>query len=160
MPNLVVNNLVTDIANYPTNEVRTEIIDFSIVGGGVVLNRGEVFKFRVRVVNEGHLNMRNVRLLVAGTPYAGVATVQAGPFAVSNSFLTAAFFSLDAHGTYLSPYYYGKALVLTPSALPDNTDIIVQSKIYVWDANLDHILVGHSGSGAFEGLLKKEIKPD
>lgn len=150
--NITIESLKNDVENYVKDRVDTSIIDFSIEppGGQKLNNGGEIFKYKVRVINQGELNMRNVRVLVKGTPrYADVSQWN-GPY--SSSALSSPF-NLDAHQTYTTSYFYGR----TTSNITNGPEVIVIARIDSWDANLDHILITHSNVGPNEGELKQEI---
>jgi len=131
---------------YPTANCDTQIINFSYPGS--VLNAGEIFQFQIKVVNQSHLDMQNVRVRAIGSSFADVATSTGsfGGSVISNSF------NLEAHSTHISEVFRGKAKQVTSSA-----QRIVTAQIYSWDANLDHILRDHSGAGAPEGELVTAI---
>lgn len=146
----VIDDLRIAIDNYETNSCATEILNFSIDGGGTVLNIGDTFKFQVRVFNQGPLDMRNVRLRALGSSFADVATLSSD-FASS---ATSGTFNLDAHQTHMTGLFRGKAKAITSGAKD-----IVTARVDAWDASLDHILVDHANLGAAEGKLNKDILP-
>jgi len=139
------------VDKYETDNCKTEIVSFAIVSGGTVLNQGETFKFKVKVTNESHLDMKNVKMQALGSSYADVALSSGayGGSAVSGAF------NLDAHQSYTTGYFMGKAKLVTSGAKD-----IVTARIYSWDASLDHILIDHTGKGAAEGKLHIDVKPD
>ena len=64
-------SILTDIANafgsYPIDEVIVEIVDVALLSGTQpVINTGETWKFKVIVVNNGHVNMTGVSLHILG----------------------------------------------------------------------------------------------
>lgn len=89
-----IDDLKNAIDTYETDNVKTEIVGFRIVGGGSVLNVGETFEFKVRVTNESHLDMKNVKVRANGTQFADVA-LSSGAF--GSSAVTPTAFDLDAH---------------------------------------------------------------
>lgn len=92
--------------------------------------------------------MKNVKVRARGTQYADVA-LRSGSFGSSK---VSGAFNLDAHQRYTTGIFRGKAKKVTVG-LKD----IVSARIDVWDASLDHILRDHTGAGAAEGRLNKEI---
>lgn len=149
----IIDDLKTAVENYETNNVKTEIVSYSLTPKeGTVLNVKETFQFKVKVINESHLDMRNVQVRVNGTEYADVALALAGPF---NTTAVSATFNVDAHREGETGYFFGKAKKITNGAKQ-----IVTAQIYKWDASLDHILKDHSGKGPKQGKLIKNIEPD
>jgi hypothetical protein len=147
-----INDLKNAVDNYETDNCKTEIVNFSITGdGGAVLNEGETFEFKVRVINQSHLDMKNVRVRVRGTMYADVAWIF-GPFL---PYIVSGPFNIDAHQRYTTSVFRGRAKAVT-----GGLKNIVTARIDSWDASLDHILIDHTGAGAAEGRLNKEIMPD
>jgi hypothetical protein len=151
----VLDDLQVAIENYDTDKCKTEIVNFSIVSGGAVLNEGEIFKFRVRVTNEGHLTMRNVTLQALGTVYADVRldnnALPWGPSATASPVNL----TLGQGESYTTGIFQGRAKLATPG--PQD---IVRARISQWDASFDHILSFHADYGAAEGKLTKVIEPD
>ena len=147
-----IDDLKNAVDNYETDNCRTEIVNFVIEGdGGTVLNETETFKFQVRVHNDSHLDMKNVRVRAIGTFYADVAGTS-GSFGSS---VVCRAFNLDAHQNYTTGYFRGKCKAITNGA-----KYIVTARIDSWDASFDHILNDHTGAGIAEGKLKKEIFPN
>jgi len=148
-------SLIDDLRNavdaYETDQCATEIVDFAITGnGGSILNVGETFQFKVKVTNQGPLDMKNVRLRANGTSFADVAlsTGSFGSSALSSSF------NLDAHQNHTTGLFRGKCKASTSGAKD-----IATARVDSWDASLDHILIDHTGAGAAEGKLNKNISP-
>lgn len=145
----VLDDLMTAIDAYETDKCDTQIVNFSITGsGGTVLNVGETFQFRVKVSNQGHLDMRNVKVRVNGTQFADVS-LSAGSFSgtvVTDPFPLASF---QSHTTGI---FRGKAKIQTNGAKD-----IVTARIEAWDASFDHLLADHTGAGVAEGKLNKNI---
>ena len=96
--------------------------------------------------------MKNVTVRAYGTQYADVATGSSA----FGSYATAGSFNLDAHQTYITGYFRGRAKKVTGAT----AQIIAKARIIAWDASLDHILRDHTGPGAMEGKLSKTISPN
>ena len=117
-----IDDLMNAIDSYETDNCATEIIDFSITGGGgTVLNVNETFQFKVRVRNQSHIDMKNVKVQAIGTKYADVALL-AGAF--SGNAISGAF-NLDAHQIYTTGFFRGRAKAVTE--VPK--DIVTISKL-------------------------------
>jgi len=116
------------------------------------LNVGETFQFKVKVTNEGNLNMKAVRVRANGTEFADVG-LSSGPFgsnAVSSQF------DLDPLQQHTTGFFRGKAKKVTGATAKN----IVTAQILSWDASLNHILIDRTGAGAAEGKLNKVISPN
>ncbi len=155
----IINELQAAITSYVTTDCLIEIVNFRITDAigprdfdvDTALNVGEIFQFQVTVYNNGSLDMKNVRVRVSARDYAEVA-LQKG------SFSTYAYghpFNLDAHQTYTTGYFRGKAKSVT-----NGEKEIVKAQIKSWDASLEHILKDRSGQGYDVCTLNKVIYPD
>lgn len=145
-----IDDLKNAVANYATNNCKTEIVSFEITdGGGTKLQVGETFRFKVKVTNESHLDMKSVRVGALGTSFADVA-FSSGSFGSEK--ITDPF-TLDAHQSHTTGFFRGKAKKATEGVAKD----IVTARIDSWDAGLDNILKDHSQAGAAEGKLNKTI---
>jgi hypothetical protein len=148
---------------YATDSVKTEIVNFSIPGGGTTLNVGETFQFKVSVSNDGHLDMKGVRVKALGTEFADVGLSSASSFGGSAE---SGSFDLPAQsGSAGNPPhtidFKGKAKKVTGVGNPPPAKDIVTAQITAdWKASWDHLLNFHSKEGAKEGILHKAIAPD
>src|SRR5690348_6036221 len=127
----VLDDLKNAIENYETDSVKTEVVNFSILGAGNTLNVGETFQFQVKATNQGHIDMKSVTLAALGTEFADVG-LSAGPFgasAVSGSF------DLPAHQVHTTGFFRGRAKKVTGGVARD----IATARINSWNASLDHL---------------------
>jgi hypothetical protein len=148
----VIDDLRTAVDNYETDSCKTEIVNFAIdTGGGGLLHVGETFTFKVKVMNEGQLDMNGVKVRAMGTANADVA-LSSGSF---GSAAISGAFDLPAHSSHTTGQFRGKAKASTGGAKD-----IVSARIDTWDATLSHILKGHSNAGAAEAKLNKDIAAD
>jgi len=164
----VIDDLNTAVADYATNDCDTTIEGFSVTTGHSqgptgTLNVGDEFEFKVKVVNHGKLNMKNVKILVNGV----VNGVEWAKVALSGS--TGVFdktallnptppINIDAGKSFTTGFFRGEAFTSTPSGSPNGV-FIVTAQIDGWDGALDAILNGSSGSGDADGTLKQTISP-
>lgn len=153
----VIDELEIAIRHYATDKVKTEIVDFSIWSGHdeYKLDTNERFTFRVKVTNQGSLDMKNVVVQVKGSAWAEVAY----PVTATEFGLTAIAPRVDVPANaepVCTKYFMGKALKHTPTAGAD----IVTANILSWDASLEHLLTDCSGQGAPEGVLHTTISKD
>ena len=148
-----INDLKNAIDNYETDNCNTQILSYSLIGAGqTVLNVGDRFRFKVKVTNQSHLDMVNVRVRIVGSSHA---SLEFPPFWWETAQVNTPAFSLPAHQTYTTGYYYGRAKVVT-----SGVEQIVTARINSWDASLHHLLYDHTGYGAKEGKLNKQVYAD
>ena len=148
----VISDLKQELQNYPTSNCKTEIVGYVFTGQGARLDVEETFKYRVRVTNEGELDMKNVMVQTLGTRYADVSQSSGSYGSSANAGGTR---SLDAGESFTTGYFRGKAKVETDG----EEKVIVKARITRWDADLSHLLKDHTWSGVSEGVLKKVIDP-
>lgn len=133
------DDMTTALAAYPVTDVTLEIVDVVIPGS--VLNVGEVATFRVQVTNTGPLNLTGVTLKVRGQNGATVANNgAAAPFV--SEFITQELPTINGHGG--SQLTVGSPLKFKAPSGAQASKILVKATLETWDANLDHILIGHS----------------
>ena len=70
----IIEELRQAVDRYETDNCKTEIVSFGIINGGSVLNQGERFRFKIKVTNQSHLDMKNVKVQAVGTSYADVVS--------------------------------------------------------------------------------------
>jgi limonene-1,2-epoxide hydrolase len=164
----VIDDLNTAVANYATNDCVTTIEGFSVTSGHSqgptgTLNVGDDFEFKVKVVNNGKLNMKNVKIrvngVVNGVTWAKVAlSGSTGVFGSTALLDPTPPINIDAGKSFTTGFFRGEANTSTPSSDPTGV-FIVTAQIDGWDGALDSILNGSSGSGDPEGTLKQVISP-
>jgi limonene-1,2-epoxide hydrolase len=163
----VIDDLNTAVANYATNDCDTTIEGFSVTSGHSqgptgTLNVGDEFEFKVKVVNSGKLNMKNVKMrvngVVNGVTWAKVAlSGSTGVFGSTALLDPTPPINIDAGQSFTTGFFRGEAITSTPSG--SKGEFIVTAQIDGWDGVLDHILDDSSGSGDREGMLKQIISP-
>ena len=129
------------VNNYPATYVTLSIVDLAIQSGtpGAV-NVNEVWRFQVRVRNNGPLDMTGVSLHIHGLNGATVSTLAAGPFSGAITFGN---LTVNAHGGQQDTVnLFFKA---PNTAKPAGTDL-VKAHIQGWNGSLNHILQDHSGA--------------
>lgn len=143
---------------YPTTSVTLTIPAEEIRPVGPTTpgayNVNEVWSFKVRVRNNGNLNMTGVSIQVAGRNGAQVSPVAAGDWRSSFAFGS---LSLPGHGGQQDTVnLYFKA---PNAARPVGTDL-VKTNINAFDVDLNHILINHSNSSATPvGTLAGQVFP-
>ena len=149
----VLDDLANAVANYATDNCATTIGGFSVTTGpGTSLNVGDEFQYQVTVSNNSQLSMKNVKIRVNGSKWADVAlSGSTGKF--GSTALLEAPLNINAHTSFATGFFRGKAKLDTSGVTQD----IVTAQIDGWDGVLDHILNGHSQSGADEGRLPETI---
>jgi len=73
------DEILDDFVAYPRNNVVLEFIDVDPDAGSAI-NEGEIVSFRVKVTNNGQLNLTNVKLKVVGENGATVRSAFFLPF--------------------------------------------------------------------------------
>lgn len=139
----VIGTIADSVHNYPLGSVAIGIINLTNVPPSTpgAINVNEVWKFQVRVSNNGHLSLTNVYLEVEGLNGVMVSTDSNGVWGPLHAQVAGTGLTVAAHGSQDTRDYYLRA----PNApLPAGTQLIA-SRIRHFDAFLDHVLIGHSG---------------
>jgi hypothetical protein len=142
----VLNDLKTEIANYPIDNVEIDIKDVRGVDmpgdpAGGHINVNEVWSFSVEIHNKGHLHMKGLKVHAQGTAWASVAYWT--PSGFSSSAISSPT-DVNAHQTVKFDFFYLQADAATPSGGSQSEDII-KAHISNWDADLENILGFHAG---------------
>jgi hypothetical protein len=133
------NDFADAVENYPKANVILTIEDVAVeMGTAGSVNVNEVWRFRVRVANNGHLDMTSVALLVGGENGVLISEAAAGPW---HSFAILGPLTVDSHQVNDTAQGYFKA----PNAPKPAGTTLVKAQIRSFNVNLDHILNDHSG---------------
>jgi hypothetical protein len=137
--------VLTDIANamdtYPLDETTIEIVDVAVqTGTGPEINKNEIFKFKVKVTNNGHVNMTDVSLHVNGKNGAFVSFNPDKGFAKDKTLLVDSLSVNGGGASNTTSYLYFKA---PPAAMPAGTEL-VEAHIFDWNGNFDHYFTNHT----------------
>ena len=136
---------------YDGDNMDVKLVAYQFLGPGTKLNPGEWFRCQVQVYNNGELNLKGVTVSINSTSYAKVSLTQSNPV----SSVTLPFGDMAAHSSKQSgAWIYGYTTAATSGAKD-----IVTAKIAAWDADLNHLLNGHSSWGPPEGKINVEIFP-
>jgi hypothetical protein len=130
------------VKDYPSLSVILSIDNLVVQAPGTVgsVNVNEVWAFKIKVDNNGDLNLTGVSFHVEGQNGATVGTAAAGPFSTSLTY-SASLAAVNAHSTQHTVNLYFKA----PNAAKAAGTALVRAHISTFDANLDYILSGQSG---------------
>jgi len=138
----LIDDFANEVNSYPANNVTLTVVDLAVTPTGTVgaINVNEVWAFRVRVANNGTLNMTNVSLLIEGqngTTVSGIPSTGLWVHSINPLALPA----LNAHSTQDTGKYYFKA---PAGKKPAGTELL---RIHVssYDVNLDWILINNTG---------------
>jgi hypothetical protein len=106
-------DVITEIKNaivaYPTNNVVITIESFErIAPAGGALNPPDKFRFKVKVVNKGCLDIVRAKALVKGTDYASVSLTKDLDTSFSSKVESTATFNVGGEGEYTTGYFYGR----------------------------------------------------
>lgn len=154
----LIDDFATALGAYPVDDVVITITDVAIqVGTAGSVNVNEVWKFKVNVANNGHLDMKDVTLHVTGKNGTAVALAAAGPFPVAgNNIITTTAITVNSHGSQKTGFLYFKA---PPGAHPAGTEL-VDAHIAGWNAGLDHLLASHAAHSLLpEGAYANQVFP-
>ena len=134
----IFDQITTELETYPQTYVVLEIIDVGIPGD--VLNVNDIASFKIRVINNGPLHLTGVTLRVSGQ---NGAKVRAGVGAEwVSSYISPELPMINAHNAG-DPYELGLPYFLAPATTQDSKTL-VKVTLEDWNANWDHILIGHS----------------
>ena len=148
----IIDDLLIDVNNYPTDNVQ---LDLTVSGFGAHISQGETGTFTVRVTNDGHLDMNNLRLHVQASNFTAVGRI---PFSMTNSFISEAR-DVKAGSARTFGTYFLRALTATGDQGTDNEELVA-THISSYDASLHHILNDHSHHASQpEDTLVRHIHP-
>jgi len=134
----LLDDLLSAINTYPADNVEIDIVDFS--GSDGHINVGEIWNFRVKVTNNGQLDMNNLDLHIRGSEWTIVGNVAFLP--TFGSHIYSGKKDVDAHSARTFGPFYMRATQATGNGGTDNEDI-VSANIHSYDAGLNHILRDH-----------------
>ena len=124
------------IQEYPAASVTLTISPPTLkVGTLGAVNINEVWSFKVRVTNDGSLNMKNVKLHVVGLSGATVSDTFAAD-AFSTSVISSAITIVSAKNSAPTAELYFKAPPNPSMGVVDLVDV----HLYEWDADLSYLL--------------------
>jgi hypothetical protein len=137
----VLTDIATAMNRYPLDETTIEIVDVAVQDGiGPEINANEIFKFKVQVTNDGHVNMTDVYVHVNGKNGAHVSFNPDKGFAKDKT-LKVGPLSVNGGGASNSTsYLYFKA---PAGAKPAGTELL-ETHIFDWSGNFDHYFSNHT----------------
>jgi hypothetical protein len=149
----IFDEMVTEVEAYPETHVVLEIVDVSFTED--VLNQGEVGDFKVRVTNNGALDLTDVTLKVEGRNGATVRDGLAADFAPD--FISGELPTIDAHGGFQETTF---ASFLAPDR-EQESKTLVKATLQRWNANTNHIFTDHSDPhpNVPKGTFAAEVVP-
>lgn len=138
--------VLTDIANamdsYPLDETTISIVDVALESGTAgVINVNEVWKFKVKVTNNGHVNMTDVVLHVNGTNGTTISKKPTPSTGFTKNTIKADALTINGGGgSSTTGYLYFTA----PSTQKPAGTALLESHIFDWNANFDHYFTNHT----------------
>ena len=132
----IFEDMIAEIEAYPANHVVIEVFDVSLDGD--VLNVGETGFFKVRVTNNGPLDLTNVKLKVDGRNGVNVRAGLGLPF--ESQFISVELPQIDAHGGV-------QVLQLPAFEAPDQPQdekTLLNVTLSAWNTNFNHPVIDHS----------------
>jgi hypothetical protein len=133
------DDFVGAVGSYPGDYVELEIVEVAVPNGA--LNENESGTFRVRVTNNGPLNMEDVTVRVKGLNGVTVANNgAAAPYV--DEFVTQPLATIYGHGP--SVVTSGGVLKFMAPANAQASADILKATLEGWNGDMAHILLGHS----------------
>lgn len=132
----VINDLLKDLRDYPDNSVNISIVNFTKPGG--VFEKNEVCTFKVRIKNNGYLDMMNVSLHIHNKPgYTLVSQSDflGNPFGFSSRLTTATIPYMPAGNIQYTRTIYCQAIEKT-----EKPEVLFRVHLNEWDAGLNSLL--------------------
>ncbi len=153
------DDLLTAANDYPSDNIVISVTDFQ--EPGTHINVGETCSFKVRVENNGQLDMKDVKLHVEGSEFASVSVTDFlgfFPTGFSNSVISGGR-NIDAHSSETYGDFHIRASAATPDGGTENRDLFT-IHISKFDADMHHILSDHSHhAGSPEEAYNRHIHP-
>lgn len=176
------DDMTTALQDYPASNVVIEIIDV-VLSSGNVLNTTEQATFKVKVSNNGPLNLTGVTLRIKGVngaklksngiavpPVVVLPAVRAPAPSIGarapapplglfvDELVSKVLPTIGGHvGSQTTETFTMKA---PPDATVGPAENLVKASLEAWDAELAHILVGHSDpQGAVNGFYSAVVVP-
>lgn len=133
------NDFANAVESYPADSVTLTITDIAVESGtGGSVNVNEVWKFKVQVENNGHLNMTDVALHVSGLDGTTIGTKPAGSFLPEQ--IVGSLKVNGGGGSRKSDFLYFKA----PSIQKPAGTNLFEVHISDWSGNIDHMFTNHT----------------
>ena len=143
-PTTVLTDLNTAIAEYPETNVQLEIVSLQFPGD--VVNVDDEGGCKIKIINDGLLNLRGVTLSVKGLNGALVASADLrDPFVEEIETEPIEKVAGDG-GTELVPVGVGSLRFKAPSEPSENGEPqdLIKVTLKKWDADLDRMLIAHT----------------
>ncbi len=147
----VIDDLTAAVEAYPKSNVQIQIEDVQFPGE--VLNVDEEGTFKVRVTNNGPLNLTDVTVKIKGL---NGALVRVGPPLIGYTEESQANIHDVAGdgGSVLSPEFFFKA----PDKPSETSEDLFKATLHDWNANLNRILNDHTDPvGAVKDVYTHEV---
>ncbi|RZL85735.1 MAG: hypothetical protein EOP82_32105 [Variovorax sp.] len=138
--------VLTDIANamdrYPTDETTIEIIDVAKEGNAndTDINELEVWKFKVRVTNTGHLDMTGVSLFIRGLNGATVSESPTPPSDFATSMIAGNLNPPGGDNSRQTQYLY----FMAPPQEQNPDTPLIDVHINDWSSDFNHFFSNHT----------------
>lgn len=151
------DDMTTALETYPVNNVTIEIID--VVFAGNAINVGEEGTFKVRVDNSGPLELTDMTLKISGQNGVRVRNNGAASPPFASEFVTGQTQIPTISGHNGSVISTGGGFKFKAPAGAQASKVLIKATIEEWNANLNHILNGHSDplpgtpKGTFEAAV-------
>jgi hypothetical protein len=142
----VINDLDAALQTYPETNVQLSIEEVEFPGDA--LNVNEEGSFRVRITNNGPLNLTDVTLKIKGLNGGLVKGGGAADFEFRDELITEPIEKVSGDGgsELVSPLTQSKLRFKAPSEASEDGDSqnLFKVTLFNWNTNLDRILNGHT----------------
>jgi hypothetical protein len=148
-PTSVLTELNTAIATYPDTNVQLEIVEVVLDNGSEVINVNEEAGFRVKITNNGLLNLTDVTLKIKGLNDVLVKTGAAGDFEFEEDLITGPIEKVNGDGgsELMPPVGQSKLKFKAPSKPSDpeqGPQDLIKATLHDWNADLNRMLNAHT----------------
>jgi hypothetical protein len=133
------NDLSAAVRDYPRDNVKLDFVQ--VMAPGTAMNVDETVQFKIKVINEGPLTLKNVQLHIKGERGTKVRAASTDPWVdeIQTGSLTVA-----GDGSEVSPAFYFK-----PTQEVEPAAQLLSANISAWNADLGRILNGYSNGGPY-----------
>jgi len=145
----LIDQLADAVRDYPTAKVTLSIVGRVQVtpaattpADAAAVNTGEVWRFRVRIINNGQLGMDTVSVHIQGLNGALVGSTCGGPWLLELDANIPAPQQVGAEGMSVDTQNFCFKAPSTPTSAPVQ---LLKASIHDWSASLDHILRRRAG---------------
>jgi hypothetical protein len=138
----VLDDIAFAMDSYPTTNTAIEFLNVEAVdpADGTDISVNEKWKFKIKVTNDGHVNMTDVYLHVNGANGTMVGTSPSGPFKQDVTLTVGPLKVNGGGGTATTSLLYLQASATTQA----EDKQLLGAHISAWNGNFDHYFTSHT----------------